>query len=248
MPVVFAVGPLCGTRRRPPRASRSSPAPRSPGPSTTAPRAAGSRGACGRRDSSRSSSRGKAPARSPSPSRPPGRSCCPPKASGRRAWGDGSRLVGPRKRRRHRPRGGKRGPLSNVMMGEGNAVGRGGLGAVLGRKEPQGRYGGRRSPGAGGRQGTVRPRPRGRPATLPGLARDLRGARDLRVRDPRAGRPHAPAADGPHGELPSHRVRRFPRLLRPDDPRRVRREEGGLFRLPHPLQEAGVRRTLLARV
>ena len=38
------------------------------------------------------------------------------------------------------------------------------------------------------------------------------------------------------------------RLFRPDDPRRVRREKGGLFRLPHPLQEARVRRTFLAGV
>ena len=123
-------------------------------------------------------------------------------------------------------------------------MGRGGLGAVLGRKNLKAVAVDGDSHRAGGRPGAVRPRPRGRHAPVPGLPRDLRGARDLRVRDPRAGRPHAPAADGAHGELPPHRVRRILRRTPARrSGRRTARKRRAATAAPSGARRARVRRT-----
>ena len=138
--------------------------------------------------------------------------------------------------------------FSSVMMGEGNAVGRGGFGAVLGKKNLKAvTVDGDRPVPVADRERFDRARAdvlrlfRASPVIFGELGISEYGTPALvdLMRQRRM--------------APTENFRRtvfdgFRSLLRPDDPRRVRSEKGGLFRLPHPLQEARVRRTFLAGV
>jgi len=246
MPVVFAVGPLCGTPA--PTSARLSVVSRSPLTGTVYDCSAGGRFAWRLRAAGLFAIlvRGKAPAPSFSPSPPSGKSCFRRRPLDEGCCRDGARAVGPRKRRLHRPAGENGVLFSSVMMGEGNAVGRGGLGAVLGKKNLKAM--------------TVdgnRPYrwPTGSGSTAPAQTSCacsgspvIFGELGISEYGPPRWSTSCAAADGTHGEFPAHGLRGFLRLFRPGDPGGVRGEEGGLFRLPHPLQEARVRRAFLAGV
>ena len=93
-------------------------------------------------------------------------------------------------------------PFASIMMGEGNSVGRGGLGAVMGAKNLKGVVVDGDRVTAIADPAPVRQVPPGCDAALQGLTGDLRPSGDRRVRHAGAGGSYGPTPHGPHRELP----------------------------------------------